>query len=90
MCYFGAQQWTSSIANIASETDKEATDQVHCVGCDGGGKACRRAPMRMKRQSRAVPFLRPKQSARYGAKGKTARPPNPGMAPKMPSKEPMG
>ena len=55
-----------------------------------GGKDCINAPRMTKTQPIAVPFRRPSPSAMYGANKRDARPPNPGIAPMMPSEEPMG
>lgn len=57
---------------------------------DAGGKDCSSAPMRMKRHPMAVPCRLPNPSAIYGTNGRHARPPKPGIAPKIPSLDPTG
>src|SRR3954447_16764146 len=58
------------------------------AGFEAGGKDWRSAPKITKRQPIAVPFRRPRLSAIYGAKGKTASPPKPGIAPYIPNFDP--
>jgi hypothetical protein len=75
---------------LAPKPMKNRPARYIASGWDAGGKDWIRDPMMMNPHPIAVPCLLPSMSAMYGANIRTASPPNPGIAPKMPSRDPIG